>query len=155
MADGTVVELMFGQGTVQVEVDPDVEVVVVEKPPMQLLPDPTAAVQNAIEAPQVQAAGGVMVPPLREYALGKRTACILICDITRPVPNGLILPVLVRALLDAGISASEITVLVATGLHRPNEGEELSELIGDEWVEQTVSWTNSKVLTAHLTMLNA
>jgi nickel-dependent lactate racemase len=26
----------------------------------------------------------------------------------------------------------EITVLVATGLHRPNEGDELSELVGSE-----------------------
>jgi nickel-dependent lactate racemase len=50
--------------------------------------------------------------------------------------------VLVRALLEAGVPASGITVLVATGLHRPNEGEELSELIGDEWVEQTVTCVN-------------
>ena len=77
-----------------------------------------------------------------EYAQGKQTACILICDITRPVPNGLNLPVLVRALLKAGVPASGITVLVATGLHRPNEGEELSELVGDEWVEQTVTCVN-------------
>ena len=27
-----------------------------------------------------------------------------------------------------------ITVLVATGLHRPNEGEELAEVVGDPWV---------------------
>lgn len=137
------VELMFGRGTVEVDIDPQVEVVVVEKPPMDLLADPAAAVRQAIESPQ-QAAGGAAapVPPLREYAQGKQTACILICDITRPVPNGLNLPVLVRALLEAGVPASGITVLVATGLHRPNEGEELSELIGDEWVEQTVTCVN-------------
>eukprot|EP01046_Picozoa_sp_COSAG06_P055468 COSAG06_NODE_10203_length_1728_cov_1.074279_1_plen_184_part_10 len=138
------VELMFGRGTVEVDIDPQVEVVVVEKPPMELLPNPSAAVQQAIETPQQAAAGGAAapVPPLREYAQGKQTACILICDITRPVPNGLNLPVLVRALLEAGVPASGITVLVATGLHRPNEGEELSELIGDEWVEQTVTCVN-------------
>jgi hypothetical protein len=138
------VELMFGRGTVAVDIDPQVEVVVVEKPPMDLLADPAAAVQQAIESPQQAAAGGAAapVPPLREYAQGKQTACILICDITRPVPNGLNLPVLVRALLEAGVPASGITVLVATGLHRPNEGEELSELIGDEWVEQTVTCVN-------------
>ena len=110
---------------------------------MKLLPDPTAAVQRAIEAPQQPVGGAaVTVPPLLEQARGKRSACILICDITRPVPNGLNLPVLVRALLEAGVPASGITVLVATGLHRPNEGEELSELIGDEWVEQTVTCVN-------------
>ncbi len=73
-------------------------------------------------------------PPLRELARGKRSACILICDITRPVPNGLFLPPLIRTLLDAGVPRSGITVLVATGLHRPNEGPELAELVGDPWV---------------------
>ena len=33
-----------------------------------------------------------------------------------------------------GISPASITILVATGLHRPNEGAELVELVGDSWV---------------------
>ena len=64
------------------------------------------------------------------------------CDITRPVPNGLFLPVLVEQLLDAGLSPERIKVVVATGLHRPNEGEELAELIGSRWVLQTVEVAN-------------
>lgn len=47
-----------------------------------------------------------------------------------------------RRLLDAGLRADRITVLVATGLHRPNEGAELRELIGDEWVLRTVGILN-------------
>ena len=35
-----------------------------------------------------------------------------------------------------------ITVLVATGLHRPNEGQELAELVGDPWVLETVTVAN-------------
>jgi nickel-dependent lactate racemase len=79
---------------------------------------------------------------LREEAQGARSACILICDITRPVPNGLLLPPIVRALLDGGIAAQRILILVATGLHRPNEGDELAELIGDPWVLQSVPIAN-------------
>src|SRR4051794_35182005 len=30
--------------------------------------------------------------PLAEVARGRKSACILVCDITRPVPNKLILP---------------------------------------------------------------
>ncbi|MEO6024766.1 MAG: nickel-dependent lactate racemase, partial [Burkholderiales bacterium] len=75
-------------------------------------------------------------------ARAARTACILICDITRPVPNGLFLPVLVRELMDAGIPASGITILVATGLHRPNEGDEMRELVGDDWVLNSVNVAN-------------
>ena len=36
-----------------------------------------------------------------------------------------------------GVPRDGITVLVATGLHRPNLGEELAELIGDTWVQET------------------
>ena len=39
-----------------------------------------------------------------------------------------------RQLLEAGMRRESIRILVATGLHRPNEGEELAELIGDQWV---------------------
>jgi nickel-dependent lactate racemase len=69
-------------------------------------------------------------------------AGILICDITRPVPNGLILPAIVRELLAAGLKPESIRVLVATGLHRPNEGKELEELVGDPWVLRTVRVEN-------------
>ena len=69
-------------------------------------------------------------PPLAELAAGRRSACILICDITRPVPNELILRPLLRTLEEAGIARDDITILVATGLHRPNEGDELVEMVG-------------------------
>jgi nickel-dependent lactate racemase len=58
------------------------------------------------------------------------------------VPNGLILPVVVRQLLQAGLAAQRIRILVATGLHRPNEGEELRELIGDDWVLRNIEVVN-------------
>jgi len=66
----------------------------------------------------------------------------LISDITRPVPNALFLRPLIEALLAADMPAAEITVLVATGLHRPNEGAELAELVGDPWVLETVRVEN-------------
>jgi nickel-dependent lactate racemase len=80
--------------------------------------------------------------PLREEAKNCRSCCILICDITRPVPNGLILAPLVKELIQAGMAPSAITILVATGLHRPNEGDELRELVGNDWVLNTVNVAN-------------
>lgn len=70
--------------------------------------------------------------PLADIAKGKKTACILICDITRPVPNKVILPQILKTIEDAGVPRSGITILIATGLHRPNEGEELVELVGED-----------------------
>ncbi|MFA6110053.1 MAG: nickel-dependent lactate racemase [Candidatus Latescibacterota bacterium] len=71
-------------------------------------------------------------PSLAELARGRTSACIVISDITRPVPNAVILPPMLRTLEQAGIPRDRIVLLVATGLHRPNEGEELVQLIGAE-----------------------
>jgi nickel-dependent lactate racemase len=49
---------------------------------------------------------------------------------------------LIRALLEAEVPAAGITVLVATGLHRPNLGAELEELVGDPWVLHNVRVEN-------------
>lgn len=119
--------LNYGRGTLPVDLPPDLEVTVVRKPPMPVLPDPAAAVRAALAAP-------MGLPPLAEFARGRANACILICDITRPVPNNLLLRPLVEALVAAGIRLERITVLVATGMHRPNLGAELAELVGDPWV---------------------
>jgi len=70
--------------------------------------------------------------PLAQLAQGKRSACIVISDITRPVPNKLLLPPMLKTLEEAGIPRAAITILIATGMHRPNLGEELLELVGSE-----------------------
>lgn len=69
---------------------------------------------------------------LFDMARGKKSACVVIPDITRPMPNYLILPPILKTLHAAGISKNNVTILIATGTHRPNEGEELVELVGPE-----------------------
>ncbi|MBD3182817.1 nickel-dependent lactate racemase [Candidatus Poribacteria bacterium] len=86
---------------------------------------PPESIRKALNSPLAS-------KPLRELAKGKDTACIVISDITRPVPNKIILPPMLEILEDAGIKQENIVILVATGIHRPNEGEELEELIGWE-----------------------
>lgn len=129
------IDLLYGRGTVSLAPPPGCVPTVVAKHAMPVLADPAAAVARALAEP-------VGVPALPALARGRRSACILICDITRPVPNRLFLGPLVRGLLDAGVPRAGITVLVATGLHRANEGSELAELVGDPWVLETVSVAN-------------
>jgi nickel-dependent lactate racemase len=129
------VDLSYGRGTLPIDLPDDWQICVIRKPPMPILPNAQEAVRSALASP-------VAARPLAEEARGKRSACILICDITRPVPNGLLLPPIVRQLLAAGLAAEDIRVLVATGLHRPNEGRELEELVGDAWVLSTVRVEN-------------
>jgi nickel-dependent lactate racemase len=129
------VELSYGKGSLALELPDGLDATVIRKPLMPVLSDPFSSVQTALNIP-------TGARPLVDEARGARSACILICDITRPVPNELLLPPLVRALLDAGLRADQICVLVATGLHRPNEGPELEELVGDPWVLRTVRVEN-------------
>lgn len=89
------------------------------------LADQSKAISDALANP-------IGSKPLSEIAKGKKTACILICDITRPVPNKVILPQVLKTIENAGVPRSGITILIATGLHRPNEGEELVELVGED-----------------------
>jgi nickel-dependent lactate racemase len=93
--------------------------------PAAPLADAHAAVEHALAHP-------VGTPPLAEVARGRRNACVLVCDITRPVPNRIILPPLLRTLEEQGIARKDILLLIATGLHRPNEGAELEEMVGPE-----------------------
>lgn len=128
-------ELNYGRGSYPLDLPDHWNVTVIRKPAMPVEENPRTAVQKALSNP-------VSARPLTEAARGLRSACILICDITRPVPNGLLLPEIVRQLLEAGMRPANITVLVATGLHRPNEGKELEELVGDPWVLKTVKVEN-------------
>jgi nickel-dependent lactate racemase len=68
-------------------------------------------------------------------ARGRRDACVVIGDVTRPVPNRVILPPLLTALEQGGIAREKILILVATGLHRPNSRDELVEMVGPFVVE--------------------
>ena len=127
--------MRYGKNGYELNLPEDWDVSLIEKRNMPVLSDPKHAMARALHHP-------IGTLPLAETIKGCKTTCILICDITRPVPNHIVLPALVRELLDNGMSAEGITVLVATGLHRPNEGQELLELVGSDWVLNTVRVEN-------------
>jgi nickel-dependent lactate racemase len=93
------------------------------------LENPSEAVRRALDEP-------IACEPLGRLAQGVGTGvapahvCIVVSDITRPVPNKIILPPILDVLEKHGIHREDIVILVATGIHRPNEGEELDEMLG-------------------------
>ena len=97
-----------------------------------LYPKEAAVLPEPIDALEIALIDPIESKPLREMARGKTDAVVVISDITRPVPNALLLPVIIQQLMEAGIPSSKITILVATGIHRPNEGQELDRLVGKE-----------------------
>ena len=123
------VEMRYGSGTLPIEI-PDKNVAgVLEISESVPLSDGDRAVRDAIAQP-------IASPPLAECAKGRASACIVISDITRPVPNKVILPPILETLEQSGIPREKITILIATGIHRPNNAEELEIMVGRDLMER-------------------
>lgn len=121
------VKLLCGEGTIDLSLPERVRVL--EMKSLAPVQDPVRAVYEGISQP-------IESPPLSELARGKRSACVVISDITRPVPNKIILPPLLEGLEKSGIKKRDTTILIATGMHRPNQGEELESMVGRPIMEQ-------------------
>ncbi|GAB4306085.1 MAG: nickel-dependent lactate racemase [Promethearchaeota archaeon] len=89
------------------------------------LVDPAEAVRGALEKPTGTAPLSRM---LEERA--PETACVVVSDATRPVPTSKLLPPILEALEEGGVELSHVTVLVATGLHRPSTDAERARILG-------------------------
>ena len=93
---------------------------------------PLEDVDSALDAALDHPVSGLTLSAL---AAGKKTAAISVCDITRPAPNRVTLPPLLRRLHDAGIPIAGVTILIATGLHRGATGDEIRSILGPEIAE--------------------
>lgn len=100
---------------------------VLELSPPAPIPNPAGAVTDGLYAP-------IACPPLGQLANGRSSSCVVISDITRPVPNKLILPPILRVLEESGIDRCRTTILVATGLHRASTDQELDAMVGSDIV---------------------
>lgn len=128
-------DILYGRGRLTVRFPDELEVTPVRKRPMLRLGNPALNLKKAFQYPS-------SCPPLQQLARTRKTACILICDITRPVPHVVLLPPLIEELVAGGIARENILILVATGLHRPNEGDELREVIGSDLIFRSVPIAN-------------
>jgi nickel-dependent lactate racemase len=118
-------DLAFGKTGLPVELPEGYRYRVLEARSAAPLEDAPGALESALDHP-------VAAPPLGELARGKKSAAISVCDITRPAPNRQTLPPVLRRLESAGIPPASITILIATGLHRPATDGEIREIVGEE-----------------------
>jgi len=117
--------MAFGKQGLQINLPAGFEYRILKAHSAQALTDPYAAVAEALDHPT-----GTL--PLFGLARGKRSAAISVCDITRPAPNRLVLPPLLTRLEASGIARDQITILIATGLHRTAPPDEIEEIVGSE-----------------------
>ncbi|MEE3371351.1 MAG: nickel-dependent lactate racemase [Planctomycetota bacterium] len=122
---GMQVHLEYGRDGLNVDLPAERVVRTLAYKDAEPLDDPAGALLVSLQQP-------IASPPLETLAEGRHDACIVICDITRPVPNRLILTELLTTLHRSGIPAERVLILVATGLHRPSKADEIVEMVGPE-----------------------
>lgn len=97
--------------------------------------DQLKSVRSGRELVEAAMAAPIGSESLEELAAGKETCTIIISDHTRPVPSRDILPPMLAA-LRRGNPEIRVTLLVATGFHRPTTTTELESKLGKEIAEK-------------------
>ena len=113
----------YGRGCLDIDIPDWNQVGILTTQHSEPLQNPLASVHKALETP-------INSPPLAQLVDCQFSACIIISDITRPVPNQVILPPILQILEQQGIPREKIVILVATGIHRPSTEKELEEMVG-------------------------
>ena len=116
------VDFAFGKTGLLVDLPTEFRYRVLAPRSAHSLAEPVAAVEAALDSP-------IGAAPLEQLARGRQSAAISVCDITRPAPNRQVLPPVSARLEKAGIPRDSITILIATGLHRPATEAEIREMV--------------------------
>ena len=124
------IALPYGHESLDLHVDVDHLKAVVETEMNGLVPDPSEAdqVRQAMENP-------IGTPRLRELAQDRHRIVIVTSDHTRAVPSRITLPILLEEIRSTNPDA-DITILIATGLHRVTTEEEQRRMFGDRIVDE-------------------
>jgi len=117
-------QIPCGKKTIPLRIPDGVSVQQVESRKMPPVPDVRRAVEEVLNRP-------VGTPKLRDLVRPGQTAALVVTDITRKLPEEIILPLLLKELEAGGMKKKDITAVVATGTHRPNTPEELREKFGE------------------------
>lgn len=121
------IRLAYGKTGVDVTLSDGLRVDIVVPQHVEALSDQAEAVRFALRSP-------VGSRPLRELVKPSDTVGIVCNDITRATPYQTILPVLLEEL--GSVPDDAITLLIATGTHRPNTTDELRTILGEQIAER-------------------
>ncbi len=114
----------FADGTLGFDLPPGMRGTVVTSRPTPPL-EAAGAIRDALRQP-------LGSPGLDRLPKPGDRVCIAVTDATRACPDMLLVPPICAALELAGVAREDITILVATGLHRDSTPEEKREKLGAE-----------------------
>lgn len=121
-----VVNLAYGKTGLALELPDSWDVTIVQPRYVAGLPDPRAALRQALQSP-------IASRPLSELVRPDQRVGIVFSDLTRPTPNHLILPAVLEALQH--VPRKKITLFNGLGTHRVNSEAELRSMLGDAIVD--------------------
>lgn len=119
------VKLAYGREGLEVDF-PD-SATVIEPLFVPGLQDEARSIQAALRSP-------IGKPPLKDLVTPQDTVAVVFSDITRPMPNDRVLPVLLDELAQAGVPDNQIVLINALATHRKQTDEELERMLGREIV---------------------
>ncbi len=91
-------------------------------------------------------------PRISELAKRKKSAAIVVDDLSRPTPAARVVPFLLRELATAGVPKSDIRFVVGPGSHRPLTDAEIAKKIGAD-VAAEYETTNHDFMSGDLRAL--
>jgi lactate racemase len=104
---------------------PDNRTTTIEPLFMPSIPDQAASILHGLNHP-------IRSLPLREVVSSDDTVAVVFCDLTRPMPSSLVLPIVLEQL--SHVPREQIVLICATGTHRANTREELEQMLGPDLV---------------------
>ena len=122
------VKLAYGREGLWIDVPDNANAVIIEPLFTPGLVDEAAAIRAALQRP-------IGCAPLRrriEEAGHNPSVAIVFSDITRPMPNDRVLPVLLDDLAQAGVRDDQIVLINGLATHRKQTDEELRQMLGED-----------------------
>lgn len=124
------IELAYGKrGKISVEVPDENLIGIIEPKEIPGLADVEMRVREAMSNPAGSKCLSEIVKPGDEVV-------IIATDISRPCPDDKLVPVILEELHDANVRDDQVTVVIATGMHRPMTDQEVMEKLGREVCER-------------------
>lgn len=120
------VRLPYGKEFIELEVDDNVDILVSQAGEFKAEKSEEDLVREALLNP-------IGSEKLSDLVKGKEKITIITSDHTRPVPSHITMPILLEEIRSTNPEV-DITILIATGFHRPTTHEELVNKFGEEIV---------------------
>jgi len=118
--------LDYGKEGIEIKLNPNWNITILKPLIQELIKNPIDKIKDSINNP----IGSLSLKDIIKAKSNLKSVCVVTSDATRPVPSNIILEALIEELRAAGVRNNQISILIATGLHRVSRDDELERILG-------------------------